>query len=964
MRLRNKVGKIKELWKNKEVGLHIDREFYKRINTDVCEAGVDPFVHYILHGYAEGRDPAPWFSTKGYIKQNPDVANSKLNPFYHYLKYGRREGRRVLPSNALASSNKSKYRDFFPSAVTDHVGALKQYLLSQHMSGRADVNENIFNTLDDLVAKGIEVLPIGDISLELHMAAIYPYFDKDFYLRHNPDVAAAGINPLVHYCKHGWSELRRPNPEFDSWWYCLQYLNVKADTIDPLLHYVLVGKSRDYKTRRPDPIQLRKASVRYQAGQRIKRVCLFAAYDQHGIVDDYVIEYLKDLSQYADIYYLADCDMQPGELSKLDGLVKGAWSIRHGEYDFGSYSRLARELVGWEVLDQYDELILANDSCYLLRPLKSVFQKMDSIETDWWGMQATKGLSITRAEDQKRFPNPIALEEIKSKHLNSFESDYIYNFHIGSYFVVYRKSVIQDKLFRAMLNSVVKQKSKSLIIRKYENGFTRQLIHQGYQFHTYIDELYPFHPIYTESIFELLGKGFPFLKRYLLAENHYFVPDLSDWKERIRSIVPEVKLDKIESNLYRVSNSEKLYRNFRVKRSSEYTPIYPHIRSNSEIASLDQKIPKFDNWWAFPVCAYDHTFAGNDRAVFEEVKSNTNIKKVILTRSKHINVSGENVEIWPLKSIEGQDLLLRSKIVFIKHTPEANIGYPLSGDHHHFINLWHGIPLKRIGYASLDQADNLERLAKEHSRSKAVISSSKVDTLAMASGFYPLSYHDIWMTGLPRHDFIVREFDRLPQDLQAEELRLRKSVGGRRLILFCPTFRNGQNGAGYKFSEAELSALADWLQQNNAVLGVREHMADRHQTYKNQLVGENILDVSSLTYPNIEILFRVSDALITDYSSCFVDYILTGKHLISFAYDLDRYQSLERGMFYDLDFCFPGDICKEFSAVIASLNNASSRNFQNTDPSFRWKKKLFFDYEGDRNAARVVSRVKALIGGY
>lgn len=98
MRLRNKVGKIKELWKNKEVGLHIDREFYKRINTDVCEAGVDPFVHYILHGYAEGRDPAPWFSTKGYIKQNPDVANSKLNPFYHYLKYGRREGRRVLPS--------------------------------------------------------------------------------------------------------------------------------------------------------------------------------------------------------------------------------------------------------------------------------------------------------------------------------------------------------------------------------------------------------------------------------------------------------------------------------------------------------------------------------------------------------------------------------------------------------------------------------------------------------------------------------------------------------------------------------------------------------------------------------------------------------------------------------------------------------------------------------------------------
>ena len=44
--------------------------------------------------------------------------------------------------------------------------------------------------------------------------------------------------------------------------------------------------------------------------------------------------------------------------------------------------------------------------------------------------------------------------------------------------------------------------------------------------------------------------------------------------------------------------------------------------------------PKFDHWWAFPVCAYDHTLAGNERAVFEEVRDDPSIKKIVLTRSR------------------------------------------------------------------------------------------------------------------------------------------------------------------------------------------------------------------------------------------------------------------------------------------------------------------------------------------
>ena len=41
-------------------------------------------------------------------------------------------------------------------------------------------------------------------------------------------------------------------------------------------------------------------------------------------------------------------------------------------------SLLARDLVGWDRLAAYDEVILANDSCYLLRPLDDVLAEMDA----------------------------------------------------------------------------------------------------------------------------------------------------------------------------------------------------------------------------------------------------------------------------------------------------------------------------------------------------------------------------------------------------------------------------------------------------------------------------------------------------------------------------------------------------------------------------------------------------------
>ena len=49
----------------------------------------------------------------------------------------------------------------------------------------------------------------------MNKRALRRVFDAEFYLRANPDVAAARMDPLRHYIKFGAAEQRQPHPLFD-----------------------------------------------------------------------------------------------------------------------------------------------------------------------------------------------------------------------------------------------------------------------------------------------------------------------------------------------------------------------------------------------------------------------------------------------------------------------------------------------------------------------------------------------------------------------------------------------------------------------------------------------------------------------------------------------------------------------------------------------------------------------------
>src|SRR4029079_14073854 len=67
------------------------------------------------------------------------------------------------------------------------------------------------------------------------------HFDESFYRERNPDVAAAGIDPLAHYMHLGWREGRDPSPLFDTNFYLRQAPYLRAEGQDPWTHYLAEG---------------------------------------------------------------------------------------------------------------------------------------------------------------------------------------------------------------------------------------------------------------------------------------------------------------------------------------------------------------------------------------------------------------------------------------------------------------------------------------------------------------------------------------------------------------------------------------------------------------------------------------------------------------------------------------------------------------------------------------------------
>jgi hypothetical protein len=83
---------------------HFDATYYKWANPDIARTGIPPWLHYLLCGYGENRNPSASFDSAYYRSRHPDVRDAGLNPLLHYAMFGRQEDRSQAPPLVPATS--------------------------------------------------------------------------------------------------------------------------------------------------------------------------------------------------------------------------------------------------------------------------------------------------------------------------------------------------------------------------------------------------------------------------------------------------------------------------------------------------------------------------------------------------------------------------------------------------------------------------------------------------------------------------------------------------------------------------------------------------------------------------------------------------------------------------------------------------------------------------------------------
>lgn len=73
---------------------------YKDVAAAVARSEVTAWGHFSQYGWKEGRDPSAWFNTKAYLAANEDVQAGGLNPLLHFLAVGAAEGRLAQIANS------------------------------------------------------------------------------------------------------------------------------------------------------------------------------------------------------------------------------------------------------------------------------------------------------------------------------------------------------------------------------------------------------------------------------------------------------------------------------------------------------------------------------------------------------------------------------------------------------------------------------------------------------------------------------------------------------------------------------------------------------------------------------------------------------------------------------------------------------------------------------------------------
>lgn len=284
------------------------------------------------------------------------------------------------------------------------------------------------------------------------------------------------------------------------------------------------------------------------------------------------------------------------------------------------------------------------------------------------------------------------------------------------------------------------------------------------------------------------------------------------------------------------------------------------------------------------------------------------------------SVLDSRVQVYEKDSAEAIDSLKRCRVAVVGQN-----FYDLSSNGRNWfggavtINLWHGVPWKKIGHDSNARTGYFGKMYNyfydiANNADLAVATSPVFDSILETA--FGVASHNVIYSGLPRNDRLHDE-----EFVNSSRTELLEFLGldvDSKIICYLPTFRDS-DVSEFNFSDySEHSGLVDCLHRHDAVIIQKSHFV--YQKSEPVSSSDSFGRILELHNWDVQKLLASTDVLISDYSGAFFDFLILDRPIIHFLYDFDSYRTTGRGLYFERENVVCGSDVDSFESLIDAID--------------------------------------------
>lgn len=320
-------------------------------------------------------------------------------------------------------------------------------------------------------------------------------------------------------------------------------------------------------------------------------------------------------------------------------------------------------------------------------------------------------------------------------------------------------------------------------------------------------------------------------------------------------------------------------------------------------------------------------FFDNSRYFFLYLVNHTDEKVYWLSSSdEEIRMMKEmGLPVVRYPSLKGIWLVLRAKFSF-QHYGWDLIDYAFQRGSIQ-INLWHGTPIKLIGYDLSEQVP-MKTSAYHDMMCKGgmnyISSTSKYVSEKIYTSAFGLKSDAFINCGYPRNDVLgytgeeTVEFCKKYSPELLKYIETAKSYS--KVFLYLPTFREDD----YEYfdkADIDFDKLSEELKKINGVFFIKLHPLTKFSKLNDY---DNIIQISNDVDVHPFLIYTTH--LVTDYSSIIFDYLMLDREMIFIPYDYDEYIK-HRKFYFPYDDVTPGVKYFSFEDFINGLSDIDGLDY-------------------------------------